>query len=65
MHHLLVECLRCGHQHTLARSHSSELTDSECPRCGYLGWAHASALREPARRSLREWPVETRLSAHA
>ena len=60
MHHLAVECLRCGLRHTLARSSSSELTDSECPRCGYLGWAHATMLDERARRDLRDVPVELR-----
>ena len=66
MHHLVVECLRCGLRHTLARSSSSELTDSECPRCGYVGWAHATTLDEPARRDLRSVPVELRRArAHA
>jgi hypothetical protein len=65
MHHVLVECLRCGLRHTLARSGASELTDSECPRCGYLGWAHAASLDEPARRRLRDWPLELRVRAHA
>jgi hypothetical protein len=65
MNAIPVECLRCGHRHSLDRAPQRELTDSECPRCGYLGWAHASALDEAARRSLRERPIELRLRATA
>jgi len=55
-----VECLRCGHRHELARAPHRELTDSECPRCGYLGWAYASTPDEKARHSRRERPIELR-----
>ena len=36
------------------------LGSGSCPRCGYVGWAHASALTEDDRRALRELPVELR-----
>lgn len=36
--------------------------EGECPRCGYVGWAEATALSEPARQELRERPIETRRS---
>ncbi|HSL65328.1 MAG TPA: hypothetical protein VK874_11795 [Gaiellaceae bacterium] len=48
-----VECLRCGQQHRLHRSALRQLVDSECPRCGYLGWAYVGDLSDAARRSLR------------
>jgi hypothetical protein len=56
-----VECLRCGNRHLNVRPQSSKLTDSECPRCGYLGWAHAASLDESTRRHLRERPIGLRL----
>ena len=57
---LRVECLRCGKRHAVWHATSGALTESECPRCGYLGWAQASSLDEPARRALRDFPVEQR-----
>ncbi|MBD0329130.1 MAG: hypothetical protein ICV64_03400 [Thermoleophilia bacterium] len=57
---LAVECLRCGQPHVLGDARWERLTESECPRCGYLGWAPSAALDEPARRALRERPVEER-----
>ena len=55
-----MECLRCGQQHELDYGPWERLTESECPRCGYLGWAPSAALDESARRALRERPVESR-----
>ncbi len=60
MESLAVECLRCGKRHTLTRWHLSEISDSECPRCGYVGWAHASSLDEESRSDLRARPIEFR-----
>lgn len=53
-----IECLNCGKQRIL--SGRGALQAGECPRCGYLGWAHATALDENTRRELRERPVEER-----
>jgi hypothetical protein len=39
-----VVCLRCGREHRLAQPAWRCLQESECPRCGYLGWTAA----EPA-----------------
>ena len=55
-----VECLRCGDRHPLPGSRWLQVRDSECPRCGYLGWAQSSELTEPVRRLLRERPPEAR-----
>jgi hypothetical protein len=33
-----VVCLRCGCTHNLPRVSWRCLQDSECPRCGYVGW---------------------------
>jgi hypothetical protein len=33
-----VVCLRCGCTHSLPRVSWRCLQDSECPRCGYVGW---------------------------
>jgi hypothetical protein len=52
---LTVECLRCGTHRTAPRKDAGE-----CPRCAYVGWAAPSELTEPARRALRERPVERR-----
>jgi hypothetical protein len=57
---LQVECLRCGERHRLTRSPWRQLQESECPRCGYLGWADATTLTERSRRALRARPVEMR-----
>ncbi len=57
---LNVECLRCGERHQLSRAIRRQVQESECPRCGYLGWADAADLTEPSRRQLRERPVELR-----
>jgi len=45
-----IECLGCGQRRT------DHTVDPDCPRCGYLGWAHVSDLDERTRRSLRERP---------
>jgi hypothetical protein len=55
-----VECLRCGRFRTAERERSERLDPGECPRCGYLGWALVADLSEPARRTLRDRPVERR-----
>jgi hypothetical protein len=55
-----VECLRCGAAHELVRSPWRRLQSGNCPRCGYVGWAAAGSLDEPARRALRERPLEAR-----
>ena len=57
-----VECLRCGEQREVVSTASSRLRRGECPRCGYVGWADSSALTEPARRALRERPLDVRRS---
>ena len=36
------------------------LEGSECPRCGYLGWAEVDELTESVRKALRDRPVELR-----
>jgi hypothetical protein len=33
-----VVCLRCGCTHSLSRASWRCLQESECPRCGYVGW---------------------------
>lgn len=38
MQHLDVECLRCGERHRLEHVALQHVQESECPRCGYLGW---------------------------
>ena len=38
MEHLDVECLRCGEVHRLEHVAWQHVQESECPRCGYLGW---------------------------
>lgn len=55
-----VECLRCGDRHALPLSPWLQVRDSECPRCGYLGWAPSATLDEDTRRDVREFPVERR-----
>ena len=59
METLNVECLRCGERHQLFRT-MRHVQQSECPRCGYLGWAGVTDLTEPSRRALRDRPVELR-----
>jgi hypothetical protein len=36
------------------------VSNPECPRCGYVGWAPVNALSERDRRALRERPLERR-----
>jgi DNA-directed RNA polymerase subunit RPC12/RpoP len=38
MQHQDVECLRCGQRHRLEHVAWQHVQESECPRCGYLGW---------------------------
>ena len=57
-----VECLRCGDRHPLPGSRWLQVRDSECPRCGYLGWAPPATPDDDVRRRLRlrELPVARR-----
>jgi hypothetical protein len=55
MERLTIECLHCGTRRTVEARHAGE-----CPRCHYVGWAPVSALDEPARKALRDRPVERR-----
>jgi hypothetical protein len=52
MESLIVECLRCG---CSRKAEASPLrhANPECPRCGYLGWAHLGAVSDRERRPLR------------
>jgi hypothetical protein len=52
MESLVVECLRCG-SHRQAEHSPLRKVDTECPRCGYVGWAPVAALTERERRALR------------
>ena len=54
-----VECLCCGHVRVVDDT-EHVLGTGGCPRCGYVGWAHVSALSDEDRRQLREIPVELR-----
>ena len=58
METLTVECLRCGDTRHARRTVWRHLDVSECPRCGYLGWATVGELSETERRELREHPLE-------
>ena len=60
MERLKIECLRCGAIREVVRPDEHNLEAGECRRCGYVGWAHAEALSEPARRALRERPPDRR-----
>jgi hypothetical protein len=61
MHAFTVECLRCGTARKAEwKASSAHLEPGDCPRCGYVGWAETSDLSEPARRALRDRPVERR-----
>jgi Zn ribbon nucleic-acid-binding protein len=42
----MVECLNCGKRR--------QLPETDCPRCGYVGWAFTRDLDESLRRLLRE-----------
>jgi hypothetical protein len=48
----MVECLNCGEQR--------ERPEHECPRCEYVGWAHAEDLTESLRKRLRDRPLSDR-----
>ena len=49
-----VECLRCGAGHELVRSPGHALEGSQCPRCGYLGWARPDDLSVAVRVAMHE-----------
>jgi hypothetical protein len=44
----------------MAAGDVAHLDAGECPRCGYVGWAHVEDLTELARRLIRERPLERR-----
>ncbi len=60
---MAVVCLRCGCSHDLPRADWRYLQESECPRCGYVGWASTTALTEATRRTFRQRPPERRVHA--
>ena len=55
-----VECLNCGGTRDFLPRAGHAVDPSDCPRCGYTGWAPVFALTEPVRRALREQPPERR-----
>ena len=57
---LTVECLRCGATRTARYNVCRHVESAECPRCGYVGWAHSAELTEIQRQALRERPLHTR-----
>jgi uncharacterized Zn finger protein len=59
MESLVVECLRCGSSREAKVAPLRE-AHTECPRCGYVGWAPVNALTERERRAIRERPLERR-----
>jgi Zn ribbon nucleic-acid-binding protein len=59
MESLVVECLRCG-SHRQADPSPLRKANSECQRCGYVGWAAVDDLSEHERRALRRRPLERR-----
>jgi hypothetical protein len=64
MEPLSVECLRCGMPWAVQIDGGDHLHPDECPRCGYLGWAHSNDLTESVRRRIREQPPERRVSLY-
>lgn len=64
MERLRIECLRCGTERTIALQ-GARGDAGECPRCEYVGWALSAELDEPARRALRERPLDRRVHAFA
>jgi hypothetical protein len=57
---VIVECLRCGTTRQARYTVWRHVESAECPRCGYVGWAHSTELTEPQRRALRERPLQAR-----
>jgi DNA-directed RNA polymerase subunit RPC12/RpoP len=55
MQHQDVECLRCGQRHRLEHVAWQHVQESECPRCGYLGW---TAVEDDKPKPLR--PADSR-----
>ncbi len=55
-----VECLKCGHTRGFMPGPRQQ-ESGECPQCRYVGWAFSNELTEPARRVLRDLPLESRL----
>ena len=42
-----VRCLDCGTRYARRAGPSSVSRNPGCPRCGYVGWIHASIPRSP------------------
>jgi hypothetical protein len=59
MESLVVECLRCGSSRE-AEASPLRHANTECPRCGYVGWAPAGALSDRERKIMRQRPLERR-----
>lgn len=57
---IAVECLCCGQRRIVAQTPHTFMQVGECPRCGYLGWAHSVVLTERVRGLLRRRPPERR-----
>jgi hypothetical protein len=57
MKSLDVECLRCGERHRLEHVAWQHVQESECPRCGYLGWAPAEDGKVTPLRPLEPRPL--------
>jgi len=55
-----AECLNCGQTRAIVPRLGVAVDSSDCPRCGYLGWAPTGELTEPVRRTLRERPPALR-----
>ncbi len=60
MERIGAECLCCGQRRIVERGTLRLAGSTECPRCGYLGWAPAADLDESTRRALRSRPPERR-----
>jgi Zn ribbon nucleic-acid-binding protein len=58
---ITVECLQCGHSRAFAPGRRRDEKAGDCPRCGYVGWAHSTELSERMRKLFRDLPVERRL----
>jgi predicted nucleic acid-binding Zn-ribbon protein len=59
MEPLVLECLRCG-SHRQAEGSSLRRAATECPRCGYVGWAYVGDMSDRERRVLHALPRERR-----
>jgi hypothetical protein len=55
-----VECLNCGATRRISAAPSRPSEPTDCPKCGYVGWAEAESMTEALRRALRDAPLERR-----